>query len=249
MNMPEFETNVYASGAAREFCTSEFSPQSDFAREHDYAVVPFEPEAVGPVCESIKAVVEASLPLVTGLVSAVSAERASERGAAGRAQGAASPKGVAALRVLHRIREVRREQGVSSKRAAQLMGKSIETIRAEEVETTDLRLSQLYEWQRLLEVPIEDLLVEPHAPLSEPVLKRARMVRLMKTVQAIMERTGQPSVRRLAQTMVNQLVEIMPELEGVTPWNSLDRKKARNQNSRILESSYLNPAADEDPDE
>jgi len=186
-----------------------------YASQREFAVVPCEPPTVGPDCESIKAVAEAGLPTV------------------------------AALGVLHRIREVRREQGVSSKRASQLMGKSVEAIRAEEAETTDLRLSQLYEWQRLLEVPIEDLLVEPHAPLSEPVLKRARMVRLMKTVQAIMERSNQPSVRRLAQTMVNQLVEIMPELEGVTPWNSLDRKNARNENSRILECSYLNPADDE----
>jgi hypothetical protein len=237
MSMPEFDTNAFGSGAARDFGTSDFAP-SEFAVGRDFAVVPFEPAVVGPVCESIKAVVEASMPAAMPMMT----------GLAGPAS-AASPKAANALRVMHRIREVRREQGVSSKRAAQLMGKSVEVIRAEEAETTDLRLSQLYEWQRLLEVPIEDLLVEPHAPLSEPVLKRARMVRLMKTVQAIMERTGQSSVRRLAQTMVNQLIEIMPELEGVTPWNSLDRKKARNQNSRILESTYLNPASDEDSDE
>jgi hypothetical protein len=234
MNMPEFDTNAFAAGSARDFGSSDYAPPREFATSRDFAVVPFEPTAVGPVCESIKAVAESGLPLMTALATqaAVSSARSS-----------------ASLHILHRIREVRREQGVSSKRAAQLMGKSVEAIRAEEAETTDLRLSQVYEWQRLLEVPVEDLLVEPHAPLSEPVLKRARMVRLMKTVQAIMERSGQPSVRRLAQTMVNQLIEIMPELEGVTPWNSLDRKKARNQNSRILESSYLNPAADEDPDE
>jgi hypothetical protein len=239
MNMPDFD-NAFAAGAARDFGTSEYRPP------HDYAIVPFEPAAVGPVCESIKAVAEAGLPLAASLPSVLGPGFAAS--AAG-SMSSAGPKSGASLRALHRIREVRREQGVSSKRASQLMGKSVEAIRAEEAETTDLRLSQLYEWQRLLEVPIEDLLVEPHAPLSEPVLKRARMVRLMKTVQAIMERSSQPSVRRLAQTMVNQLVEIMPELEGVTPWNSLDRKKARNQNSRILESSYLNPANEDDVDD
>jgi hypothetical protein len=141
---------------------------------------------------------------------------------------------------LHRLREVRREQGVSSKRAAQLMGISVEQLRHEEEPTTDLTLSQIFAWQELLEVPVSDLLVEPHAPLSAPVLRRAQLVRLMKTVQAIMERSSQSSVRRLAQTMINQLVEIMPELEGVTPWHSLDRR-TQNQNSRVLEQSYLNP--------
>lgn len=141
-------------------------------------------------------------------------------------------------RRLNRIREVRREQGVSSRRAAQLMGIPIEQLRHEEEESTDLRLSQVYEWQRLLEVPVSDLLVEPHAPLSAPVLRRAQLLRLMKSVQAVMERSTQPGVQRLAQTMVNQLIEIMPELKDVTPWHSLDRQ-TQNQNSRVLEQSYL----------
>lgn len=138
---------------------------------------------------------------------------------------------------LHRVQEVRHEQGVSIRRAAQLMRKSVDELRHEEDESTDLSLTQIYEWQKLLEVPVADLLVEPHAPLSAPVLRRAQMVRLMKTVQAIMERSTQSSVRRLAQTMVNQLVEIMPELEGVTPWNSLDHR-SQNQNCRLLEQAY-----------
>jgi hypothetical protein len=141
-------------------------------------------------------------------------------------------------RRLHRLREVRREQGVASKRAAQLMGISVEQLRHEEDETTDLTLSQIYAWQELLEVPVSDLLVEPHAPLSTPVLRRAQLVRLMKTVQAMMERSSQSSIRRLGQTMINQLIEIMPELEGVTPWHSLDRR-TQNQNSRVLEQTYL----------
>jgi hypothetical protein len=139
---------------------------------------------------------------------------------------------------LHRLREVRREQGVASKRAAQLLGISVEQLRHEEDEATDLTLTQIYAWQELLEVPVSDLLVEPHAPLSAPVLRRAQLVRLMKTVQAIMERANQSSVRRLGQTMISQLVEIMPELEGVTPWHSLDRR-TQNQNSRVLEQAYL----------
>ena len=155
---------------------------------------------------------------------------------------AAVPSVVRRATRLHRLREVRHEQGIAAKRAAQLMGTSVEQLRAEEEPDNDLTLSRLYEWQRLLEVPVEDLLVEPHAPLSEPVLKRARMLRLMKTAQAIMERAHQSSVRRLAQTMINQLIEIMPELEGVTPWHQADRPRSQDQNSRILESSYLNEA-------
>jgi hypothetical protein len=143
---------------------------------------------------------------------------------------------------LHRIGEVRREQGVSTRRAAQLLGKTGEQIRIEEEPTSDLTLTQVYEWQRLLEVPVADLLVEPHAPLSAPVLRRAQMLRMMKTMQAIMEKTTQTPVRRLAQTMINQLIEIMPELEGVSPWHAFD-PRTQNPNGRILEQAYLNNMA------
>ena len=139
---------------------------------------------------------------------------------------------------LQRVAEVRHEQGVSVRRAAPLMRKPIEQIRAEEDPRADLSLSQIYEWQRLLEVPVADLLVEPHAPLSAPVLRRAQMLRLMKTVQAILEKSNQLPVRRLAQTMINQLVEIMPELEGVSPWHSFDPRN-QDPNGRQLEQEYL----------
>ncbi|MGC3971671.1 MAG: hypothetical protein QM775_31300 [Pirellulales bacterium] len=140
---------------------------------------------------------------------------------------------------LHRIQDVRREQGVSLRRAAQLLECTADEARAMEQSTADLTLSQLYDWQHVLDVPVADLLVEPDEALSPVVLQRARMVRLMKTAQAIIERTNQPAVRRLAETMAHQLKEIMPELEGVTPWHSIERRKTCNQNARILESDYL----------
>lgn len=142
-------------------------------------------------------------------------------------------------RELHRVREVRREQGISIKRASQHLGVSVEEARRQEEPTTDLTLAQLHAWQKLCEVPVADLLVEPDCDLSAPVLQRARMVRVMKTVQAILERTGQQSVKRLGQTLVNQLVELMPELKGVSSWHAVERRHSNNQNARILESNYL----------
>jgi len=145
----------------------------------------------------------------------------------------------------HRVREVRREQGISIKRASQHLGVSVDEARRQEEPTCDLTLSQLHAWQKLCETPVADLLVEPDCELSAPVLQRARMVRVMKTVQAIMERTGQTSVKRLGQTLVNQLVELMPELKGVSSWHAVERRQSCNQNARILESNYLRPEEEE----
>ena len=69
--------------------------------------------------------------------------------------------------------------------ASRQLGKEVRKLRQLEGETVDLRLSELYDWQKVLDVPIVDLLVDPGTPLSRPVLERARLVRLMKTVAAI----------------------------------------------------------------
>jgi hypothetical protein len=115
------------------------------------------------------------------------------------------------------------------------MGTDVRQLRHQEGETTDLRLSDLYQWQRVLDVPIVDLLVEPGSPLSRPVLERARLVRLMKTVAAIREQATTPSVKRLAQTMTDQLVEIMPELKDVGPWHSVGQRRSLSEYGRAAE--------------
>ncbi len=138
----------------------------------------------------------------------------------------------------HRIKEVRREQGVSLRRVSQLLRTEVRELRREEEETSDLPLSRIYEWQKALEVPIADLLVDSAGPLSPPVLERARMVRVMKTVAAIMEKAENTSIERLAQTLVDQLVEIMPELKGVNPWHSVGQRRSLNEYGRTMERAY-----------
>ena len=79
--------------------------------------------------------------------------------------------------------------------------------------------------------------METEEPLSAPVMKRAQMVRLMKTAQAILERSSQPSIRRMAQTMTEQLIEIMPELADVGPWHAVGKRRR----SRIVAMSFCEP--------
>lgn len=139
---------------------------------------------------------------------------------------------------LHRIATVRRQQGISLRGLARQFRTTIRELEAEEDETADLRLSRLYWWQSALDVPIADLLVESNGALSPPVLQRARLVRVMKTVAAIMEKSENLSIRRLAQTLVNQLVEIMPELEGVSPWHTVGQRRTLDEPGRIVERMY-----------
>jgi transcriptional regulator with XRE-family HTH domain len=130
---------------------------------------------------------------------------------------------------LHRLAAVRRQQGVSRHTVASRLKVGIEQVRQQEGESSDLPLSTLYAWREILEVPITELLVEPGDGLPSSILLRSQLVRLMKTVQTILEKAKQDSVRWMAQTMVNQLVEIMPELSDVGVWNIGGKQRRRSE--------------------
>lgn len=141
----------------------------------------------------------------------------------------------AAKHALHRIAEVRQEQGVSVRSAARRLGLSMQEIRLQEEPTNDLRLSQLHLWQEVLEVPLADLLLDSSGPLSTPVSQRARMLRVMKTVKALAESANEPHIQRLAAMLIGQLVEVMPELKEVSAWHSVGQRRTQDEMGRIVE--------------
>lgn len=136
---------------------------------------------------------------------------------------------------LHRIASVRKQQGISLRCAARQLEKEVSQVRVEEEETSDLQLSDIYAWQSVLNVPIADLLMDPETPLSRPVLERARLVRLMKTAAAIHEEAKSVGVRRLAERLVDQLIEIMPELEEVGAWHAVGQRRSLDDYGRVFE--------------
>ena len=135
---------------------------------------------------------------------------------------------------LHRVRSVRLQQGVSLRSAARQMGTDIRSLRLQEQESTDLRLSDLHKWQKALDVPLSELVEETDEPLSRPVMERARMIRLMKTAAAIHER-ALVQVQRMAQMLVDQLVEVMPELEDVSPWHQFGQRRSLDEYGRVID--------------
>jgi transcriptional regulator with XRE-family HTH domain len=119
---------------------------------------------------------------------------------------------------LHRLAAVRRQQGLSRHAVASRLNISVEQVRQQENESCDLPLSTLYAWQRALDVPATELLVGPDDRQPCSVAMRSLLLRLMKTVQTISERTKQDSIRWMAETMAGQLIEAMPELADVGGW-------------------------------
>jgi transcriptional regulator with XRE-family HTH domain len=148
-----------------------------------------------------------------------------------------APLGSGSVR-LHRISTVRRNEGISLRRVARHLHIDVATARLEESETNDMRLSRLYQWQQALEVPVADLLVEGDSRLSSAVLDRARLVKLMKTATSLLERSPPGPIHRLAETLVGQLLEIMPELDGVNPWPAVGQRGSLNRLGRIVERQF-----------
>jgi transcriptional regulator with XRE-family HTH domain len=135
----------------------------------------------------------------------------------------------------HRIAEVRRQQGISVRSITRKMGLSAEEIRQQEDPTSDLTLSQLCAWQKALEVPLASLLIDMDAPLSGPVLTRARMLRIMKTAQAIKEGAKDAGTQRMGLMLVEQLLEVMPELKDVSAWHTVGQRRTQDEVGRIAE--------------
>ena len=141
-------------------------------------------------------------------------------------------------RPLHRIREVREQQGVTLRTAARRMEVPMEQVRRQEETTEDMSLSELYQWQHALNVPVGDLLVDMDAPLSMPVLQRARLLKMMKTARSIRETAQAEQVQRMANMLIEQLIEVMPELSEVSPWHSVGQRRTLDEMGRIVDNVY-----------
>ncbi len=110
---------------------------------------------------------------------------------------------------LHWIADVRRRQAISMRNAARRLQISIDQVRRQEEPANDMLLSELLRWQKALDVPLANLLVETDEPLSEPTMTRARLLRIRETVCAIKETATSSSIQRFATMLEQQLVELM----------------------------------------
>jgi hypothetical protein len=77
----------------------------------------------------------------------------------------------------------------------------------------------------VLDVPVAELLVGVCDTWASPILERSQLLKLTKTVVAVRQKSRQESIRRMAQTMHDQLVAIMPELANVVPWPAIGRPR------------------------
>jgi len=137
---------------------------------------------------------------------------------------------------LHRIAEVRAEQAVSLRSVSRRTGIEVRILKQQEDPYTNLTLEELQVWQKALDVPLADLLVDSNNRLSQPVQQRAQLVKIMKSAAAIEEVSTNSRISRLVAMLKEQLLELMPELKEVSPWPNYGQRRAPNQLGKIGES-------------
>jgi transcriptional regulator with XRE-family HTH domain len=137
---------------------------------------------------------------------------------------------------LQKLSAARRRQGLSIRCVAQRLGRTVSEVRAQEDECADLLVSELYRWQHALEVPLEELLMEPTDSLSPRVEMRAQLLKVMKTAMAIRRQARSEAERRMGRLLVEQLLEIMPELKEVSGWPAVGHRRRSDEMGRIGEN-------------
>jgi hypothetical protein len=58
---------------------------------------------------------------------------------------------------------------------------------------------------------------------------------MMKTAQSLREEAPDPGQERLAENLVNQLIEIMPELKDIAPWHTYGQRRSLDEVGRVAE--------------
>jgi hypothetical protein len=132
-------------------------------------------------------------------------------------------------RRLQRLRIVRRRQGVSLRAMARHLRTTVVDVRLQELPSADILLSELYRWRSVLEVPIAELVTETPENLTTAVGKRAQLLRLMRTAAQIMEVTDEEPIREMARMLMAELMAVMPELENVSGWHSIGRRRRTDE--------------------
>ena len=137
---------------------------------------------------------------------------------------------------LHRIAEVRAQQGVSLRAISRRSGVDVHELKRQELPDSNLTLIDLIRWAKALEVPIENLMVDNDSELSDPVQSRAALVKVMKTVVALTEVAASPRVARLTTMLREQMIELMPELAEIGGWPNFGSRRPPDQQGRIGEN-------------
>ncbi len=128
-------------------------------------------------------------------------------------------------RPLHFIALTLRKQNATLAGCARRLGLTPAEAAAQTRPDADLTLSQLYAWRAVLDVPTSELLpLEDVVP--DPIRNRALLLRTMKTARQLQDLSRGTRLEPAVASLVDQLIELMPELAEVPAWPTVGQSRA-----------------------
>lgn len=125
----------------------------------------------------------------------------------------------------HYLKEAFQAQGMSLAYCARKMGISVEEALRQMDPDYNLTLSQMFAWSEALDVPLPELLPFD-SRTSDPIRNRGLLLRIVKTARTIQNLSHNTPVQYAAQTLVDQLIELIPEYASVEPWPTVGKSRA-----------------------
>ena len=143
--------------------------------------------------------------------------------------GAKQPQSRKSEKRFHQIEQVRINQEMSIQTCARKLGISVQEARRQERPTTDLTISQLMAWKEVLDVPLSELVGPFEDELQNPIRNRAKLLKVMKSAKYIHQHTRESRIRTMAENQIDQILEIVPEFETVSPWPEVGQSHEARQ--------------------
>lgn len=151
---------------------------------------------------------------------------------------AATPRKTGKAKVYHAVAQAREREGMSIQKCAKLLQISVEEAREQENPATPLTAAQLSEWKRILKVPYSELLGTEDDDLDDPIRHRAGMLKVMKSAKSLEETVCRPEERMMVGNLIDQIVELMPELETVSAWPKVGQSHEACRFGRAATDEY-----------
>ena len=107
---------------------------------------------------------------------------------------------------LHRIAQIRREKGLKLSVIARQMGCTVAELRQQENGARDLQITELMEWQRILDVPLYELIIDPTLP---PEPEQEQLAKLLETAAALRGCSRSVAEQAFAEMLVEQLTGML----------------------------------------
>lgn len=128
-------------------------------------------------------------------------------------------------RPLHFIASTLRKQNATLAGCARRLGLTPAEAAAQTRPDADLTLSQLYAWRDVLDVPTSELLPLENV-VPDPIRNRALLLRTMKTARQLQDLSRGTRLEPAVASLVDQLIELMPELAEVPAWPTVGQSRA-----------------------